>query len=124
MQIFTNIDLNNFKINNSIAVGSKTGVQYGPNLNRYYDVPKSVNDDHVSKDDKYTYDADITRENYPAKLTIGGKQVNSIRDINEDVTLTDRVYTVSVQLDRLKDDGTGSVQSGYSVKLTGAKGAE
>ena len=45
-----------------------------------------------------------------------------VKDIHEDVTLSDRVYTVTVQLDKLNEDG--SVYSGYSVKLSGAKGAE
>ena len=73
---------------------------------------KSVADDDVDKNDKYTI-ADIGRNAYDPDL---------VKDVHEDVTLSDRVYTVTVQMDKLKEDG--SVYSGYSVRLSGAKGAE
>ena len=63
--------------------------------------------------DRYAVDTDITREAYPD---------GAIKDITEDVTLSDRVYTVTVQLDRLDKDG--NLDSGNSIKLSGAKGAE
>ena len=45
-----------------------------------------------------------------------------VKDIYEDVTQSDRVYTITVQMDKLNSDG--SVYSGYSVRLSGAKGAD
>ena len=50
------------------------------------------------------------------------RMVIYIKDISEDVTLSDRVYTVTVQLDKLDKDG--NVESGNSIRLSGAKGAE
>ena len=110
LPIYTNVDLANFKC--ALPAGVKDGCQYSANLSMYYGVPKSVEDGPVNKTNKYSAD-EMTRTAYDSAI---------VKDIHEDVTLSDRVYTVTVQLDKLNEDG--SVYSGYSVKLSGAKGAE
>lgn len=113
MVIYTNVDLDNFSVDKTDNPSSKTGVCYASNRNEYYGVTKSSATGDVNKSDRYAVDTDITREAYPD---------DAIKDITEDVTLSDRVYTVTVQLDRLDKDG--NLDSGNSIKLSGAKGAE
>ncbi len=114
LPIYTNINLNSFKC--GLPAKATDGCQYAgegnANINRYYGVVKSVAGDEINKDDRYTIN-DIGRSMYDPNL---------VKDVHEDVTLSDRVYTVTVQMDKLKEDG--SVYSGYSVRLSGAKGAE
>ena len=113
MTIYTNVDLDNFKTDKIDTPSNKIGVCYGTNRAEYYGVVKSVTGGETNKLDRYAVDTEITREAYPDGY---------IKDISEDVTLSDRVYTVTVQLDKLDKDG--NVESGNSIRLSGAKGAE
>ncbi|MBR0146333.1 MAG: prepilin-type N-terminal cleavage/methylation domain-containing protein [Eubacterium sp.] len=108
--VYTNITKNMFVCD--LPLNEKDGVQYITNQDQYYGVVKSSDENMTDPDTKYTA-SQVTRTAYEA---------GNIHDISEDVTLSDRVYTITVQLDKLKDDG--SVYSGYSVRLSGAKGAE
>ena len=123
MPIYTNIDItNNYFKNNTISEGNANGVQYKDNLGIYYAEPKSSDLGEVDKSVLYAYGTEITRENYPEKITYDGKLIDSIQDITKDVMLSDRIYTVTVQLDKLKEDN--SVDEGNSIRLSGAKGAD
>ena len=113
MTIYTNVDPANFKTDKIDNPSSKTGVCYAANRAEYYGVVKSVTGGETNTLDRYAVDTEITREAYPDGY---------IKDISEDVTLSDRVYTVTVQLDKLDKDG--NVESGNSIRLSGAKGAE
>ena len=113
MTIYTNVDLGNFKTDKIDNPSGKTGVCYASNRAEYYGVVKSVSEGEVNKSNRYAVDSEITREAYPDGY---------IKDIIEDVTLSDRVYTVTVQLDKL--DEIGNVESGNSIRLSGAKGAD
>ena len=113
MMIYTNIDLDNFHINNSIVADSRKGVQYSGNLAQYYGVPKSSKTGDVDNSDVYTL-TEISRDQYPEE---------HIKDIKEDVTVADRVYTVTVQLNKIAEDGV-TVEKGNSIRLSGAKGAD
>ena len=113
MTIYTNVDLDNFKVDKSGNYAARTGVCYPSNVGEYYTVVKSVSNGNVVDDVKYAVESEITREAYPEGY---------IKDITEDVTISDRVYTVTVQLDKL--DKEGKVESGNSIRLSGAKGAE
>ena len=108
--VYTNITKNMFVC--QLPDNNKDGVQYITNQDLYYGVVESSETGMTDPDLKYTA-AKVTRTAYDS---------GNIHDISEDVTLSDRVYTVTVQLDKLKEDG--SVYSGYSVRLSGAKGAE
>ena len=114
LPVYTNINLSSFAC--SLPATEKDGCQYrgeaNKNINRYFGVPKSVANAAIDKDDKLTIN-EVERTAYDPAI---------VKDVHEDVTLSDRVYTVTVQLDKLNEDG--SVYSGYSVKLSGAKGAE
>lgn len=108
--IYTNISKAMFKC--SLPDDDKDGVQYAGNQDQYYGVVKSVENGMTDVNSRLTASQSV-RTAYDA---------GNIHDISEDVTLSDRVYTVTVQLDKLREDG--SVYSGYSVRLSGAKGAE
>ena len=107
----------------SLPDNTKDGVQYNGKVtdsesetttyqDLYYGVEKSSATTMISSSAKYK-SSEVTRTAY---------DTGNIHNISEDVTLSDRVYTVTVQLDKLKEDG--SVYKGYSVKLSGAKGAD
>ena len=124
MPIYTNIDIEeNYSILNTIAENNVNGVQYSGNLDTYYSVKQSGWDGTEAGETIIHYGADLNRVNYPAKILYSGKEIDSIQDISKDVMLSDRVYTVTVEMDKLNKD-TMAVETGYSVHLTGAKGAD
>ena len=108
--IYTNISKTVFV--NELPEDVKDGVQYSDNQDLYYGVVKSVKAGFTDNDATYKAN-ELERLAYAA---------SNLHDIGEDVTQSDRVYTVTVQLDKLRKDKT--VYSGYSVRLSGAKGAE
>ena len=107
LPIFTNIDSDVFKF--ALPGNAKEGVQYSDNRSKYYGVEKSSAD--TESGGTYAL-SDIKRTKYDPAVVL---------DVKKDTTQTDRVYTVTVQLDKLQD---GEVYSGYSVRLSGAKGAD
>ena len=125
MPIYTNIDYaNNFKLISMDLRNSTDGVQYEPNLTLYYNEPKSSKTGAIKDTDVYDYEKnEIKRKQYPMKINYDGEEIDSIQSIDKDVMFSDRVYTVTVQLDRLKP-GTTTVDEGNSIRLTGAKGAD
>ena len=124
MPIYTNIDIEeNYSLDNTIAEDNVNGVQYSGNLDTYYSVKQSGWDGTEAGETIVHYGAELGRMNYPAKILYSGKEIDSIQDISKDVMLSDRVYTVTVEMDKLNKD-TNAVETGYSVHLTGAKGAD
>ena len=123
MQVFTNINRDNFELDNSIYTGSKTGVQYGGNEDTYYgiklsEIKTTAEDGSVnitpSSDEVYT------RTNYPETYPYDGEEeTKTITGIADDTFYSNKLFTITVSLDRV-----GDTDKGNSVKLTGAKGAE
>jgi prepilin-type N-terminal cleavage/methylation domain-containing protein len=108
LPIFTNIDLANFKC--ALPGSNKDGVQHPDHQSEYYVMSKSSSTGDVEEGG---VGLNIARKAYSSSI---------VKDIYEDVTQSDRIYTITVQMDKLNSDGT--VYSGYSVRLSGAKGAD
>ena len=128
IQVFTNIlheenaahtaDIGrNFKRINVPSATGTNGVVYPDNTEYYYGVWSSSSDGEIDT----STTTELTRAGYPIEFRYNGTDdENTINDIGEDRLYSNKLFSISVQLDRTDD----LADKGYSVRLTGAKGVE
>ena len=124
IHIYTNVDhekaeedINpgNFTRDKVFQSSDRKGVTYFPS--RYYSVYSSSSEGLIGEDEASL--SVCERTPYPLEYNFNDKKDYTISDFSDDRLYSNRIYTVTVQLDRV-----GDPDKGYSVKLTGAKGVE
>ncbi|MBR6173948.1 MAG: prepilin-type N-terminal cleavage/methylation domain-containing protein [Eubacterium sp.] len=111
----TEINPGNFNRDKVFLSSDRKGVTYNPDY--YYSVYSSSDSTLVGENEENI--KECTRTDYPLQYHFNDKYDYTISDFSDDRLYSNRIYTVTVQLDR-----EGDTDKGYSVKLTGAKGVE